>query len=175
MAEKYLVRVAGEDFEIEIRRENGIVEARFNTDEAWREVALQPVGETGLHVMMLENQPVELYLDRRRGGADVTIGRHQFQIDVERWQPDGKRRASKVAGSDGLARVLAPMTGSVVEVRCAPGDEVAEGDVVILIESMKMNNELRSPVSGIVEAVPAKPGQRVQSGEVLVSIKPSEG
>lgn len=175
MAEKYLVRVEGDDFEVEVRRENGTTEARFGPDEDWRAVHLQPVGDTGLHVMMLDNQPVELYLDRRRGGAQVTIGRHQFDIDVERWQPGGRRRSAQAAGADGIARILAPMTGSVVEVRCAPGDEVAEGDVVMIIESMKMNNELRAPVMGVVEEVPMVAGQRVQAGELLVSIKPSEG
>jgi glutaconyl-CoA/methylmalonyl-CoA decarboxylase subunit gamma len=73
--------------------------------------------------------------------------------------------------SAGLARLVAPMTGSVVEVRCAPGDAVEKGQVVMVIESMKMNNELRAPVTGTVEAVPVTAAQRVNANDLLVSIR----
>jgi biotin carboxyl carrier protein len=60
------------------------------------------------------------------------------------------------------------MTGSIVEVRCVPGDAVEPGDVLLVIESMKMNNELRSPAAGTVETVSITAGQRVKAGELLV-------
>ena len=61
---------------------------------------------------------------------------------------------------------VAPMTGSGVEVRCEVGQAVTEGDVLRVIESMKMNNEFRAPVTGTVETVAVKAAQRVE-GEVL--------
>ena len=63
----------------------------------------------------------------------------------------------------------------IVEVRCGPGDRVEKGDVVLVIESMKMNNELRSPAAGTVETVPVGAGQRVKANELLVSIRTGEG
>ncbi|MBK7724327.1 MAG: acetyl-CoA carboxylase biotin carboxyl carrier protein subunit [Dehalococcoidia bacterium] len=62
------------------------------------------------------------------------------------------------------------MTGSIVEVRCAPGQAVQAGDVLLVIESMKMNNEIRSPAAGTVEQVPVKPAQRVNAGDLLVAL-----
>jgi biotin carboxyl carrier protein len=62
------------------------------------------------------------------------------------------------------------MTGSIVEVRCTPGLAVQQGDVLLVIESMKMNNELRSPAAGVVEQVPVEPGQRVTAGQLLVAL-----
>jgi len=62
------------------------------------------------------------------------------------------------------------MTGSIVEVRCSAGQDVRAGDVLLVIESMKMNNELRSPAAGTVEQVPIVAGQRVQAGELLVAL-----
>ena len=59
---------------------------------------------------------------------------------------------------------------SIVEVRCSPGATVEAGDVLLVIESMKMNNELKSPAAGIVEQVPVKPGERVNAGALLVAI-----
>ena len=62
------------------------------------------------------------------------------------------------------------MTGSIVEVRCTPGQVVQPGDVLLVIESMKMNNELRSPAAGVVEQVPITAGQRVNAGQLLVAL-----
>lgn len=175
MAEKYLVRIGDEDLDVEVRRGDGIVQARFNNDGDWHSVELLRVEASGLYVLMLDNHPIELYLEENRRGADVTIGRHVFRVDVGRWTPPIARRSRKEpAGADGRTRVTAPMTGSIIEVRCTPGDTVAQGDVLLIIESMKMNNELRSPVAGVVESVHAKQGQRVQGGTVLVVIRPAE-
>jgi len=55
------------------------------------------------------------------------------------------------------------------------GETVENGQVVLVIESMKMNNELRSPAGGVVESVPVVPGQRVKAGELLVGLRPVAG
>ncbi len=67
------------------------------------------------------------------------------------------------------------MTGSIVEVRVAAGQVVAQGEVVLIIESMKMNNELRSPAAGPVEAIPVTAGTRVKANDLLVAIRTAQG
>jgi biotin carboxyl carrier protein len=134
----------------------------------WHEVSLERVGDSGLFLLMVDSQPTELYLERRRGGRSC-IGRHQFNYDVEPWRP-ASQRSQRAVQTSGAVRVVAPMTGSVVEVRCAVGDRVEPGQVMLVIESMKMNNELRSPAGGVVEAVPVAAGQRVTAGELLVAL-----
>jgi glutaconyl-CoA decarboxylase len=71
----------------------------------------------------------------------------------------------------GAFRLTAPMTGSIVEVRCQAGDTVTSGQVLLVIESMKMNNELRSPRDGIVESVPVVAGGRVVANDLLVALR----
>jgi len=68
------------------------------------------------------------------------------------------------AGPSGLVRLTAPMTGSNRRRARGSGDEVEVGDVLLIVESMKMNNELRATASGRVEAVPVGAGQRVTAG-----------
>ncbi|HEY5476787.1 MAG TPA: biotin/lipoyl-containing protein [Tepidiformaceae bacterium] len=172
MAEKYLIRFNHDDAAFEMRKDGDRTFVRREDAEEWKDVSLERVGDSGLYVLMVDNHPMELYLERRRGGAIVTVGRHQFNCDVERWRPEPRRSMSGNHAS-GLITITAPMTGSLVEVRCAVGDELAAGQVALIIESMKMNNELRSPGAGIVESVAVVPGQRVQAGEVLVSIRAS--
>ena len=174
MAEKYLVRVGDEDTALELERRDGVTFVRREGQEQWQTVGLEKVGDSGLYLLMVDNHPVELYLERRRGGAIVTIGRHAFNYDVGRWRPHHGPRA-KEAGAPGLARLTAPMTGSILEVRCHPGATVTNGEVLLVIESMKMNNELRSPADGTVESVPVIAGQRIKAGDLLVAVRRAKG
>lgn len=169
MAEKYLVRLGEEDTTLELERDGGVTRVRRDGDATWKDVELQRVGDSGLYLLMVDSHPVELYLERRRGGAVVTIGRHTLDYAVGRWTPGSAHKGKDVATS-GQQRITAPMTGSIVEVRCAPGDAVVTGDVLLIIESMKMNNELRAPADGVIESVPVQPGQRVQAGNLLVAM-----
>ena len=173
MDEKYLIRDDENDIAYEVNRDDGVLQVRRGGAEEWKTVQLEKVGDSGLYLLMVDNRPTELYLERRRGGAIVTLGRHIWDYDVERWRPSsGGRKVD--AGVSGSKRVVAPMTGSIVEVRCAAGDSVVAGQVLLVIESMKMNNELRSPTDGTVESVPVIPGQRVSAGALLVAIKGEE-
>ena len=169
MAEKYVIRSAEGERTYELERENGTVRVRKEGEESWEVVELQRIGDSQLYLLMHEDRPVELYLERKRRGAHATIGRHTFDFEVERWRAGGGAKA-KQAVEAGVRRIIAPMTGSIIEVRCAPGDEVQQGDVLLVIESMKMNNELRSPAAGKVEQVPVATGERVNAGQLLVQI-----
>ncbi len=169
MAEKYLIRDPDNEGEYELDRQDGVVRVRRAGSDEWKQVELQQIGESPLYLLMVDSKPMELFLQRRRGGARATIGRHAFDYDVERWRPRSAGTESrKEAG--GPRRITAPMTGSIVEVRCAPGQVVQPGDVLLVIESMKMNNELRSPAAGVVEQVPITAGQRVNAGQLLVAL-----
>jgi biotin carboxyl carrier protein len=174
MAEKYLVRLDGEDVTFELDRSNGMSRVRREGASEWKSADLAQVGHSGLYVLMVDNRPTEIYLERRRGGAIVTIGRHTFDCAVGPWRP-ATARAPKETSAKGRAEVHAPMTGSIVELRCNIGDTVQVGQVLLVIESMKMNNELRSPASGLVEAIPVEAGHRVKQGDLLVAIQRASG
>lgn len=169
VSEKYLVRLGDDDTTLELERADGVTRVR-REGGAWKTVELERIGDSGLYLLMADNRPTELYLERRRGGAIVTLGRHAFNYDVGRWRPSSGVK-TKATGAAGQVRITAPMTGSIVEVRCSPGQAVAEGDVLLVIESMKMNNELRAPADGVVEAVPVVAAQRVKAGDLLVAMQ----
>ena len=173
MAQKYLLRTADEEVTLELQAgEDGRVEVRRDGDEQWRVCELERVGNSDLYLLMIDSRPVELYVERRRGGAHVVIGRHTWDFDVGPWRPGQRARAS--AAASGMVRITAPMTGSIVEIRCEPGVDVAAGDVLLVMESMKMNNELRSPAAGTVETVPVDVGQRVNANDLLVALRAGE-
>ena len=86
---------------------------------------------------------------------------------------DGRRRRGGpdgAAGGDGEQAVTAPMPGRVVRVLVAPGDTVAARQGVVVVEAMKMENELRTPKAGVVKDVAVTPGTLVEAGRVLVVV-----
>jgi biotin carboxyl carrier protein len=85
-------------------------------------------------------------------------------VDPRAWR--GRRHGD--AEAEGRQQVAAPMPGKVVRVLVKVGDKVEAGQGLIVVEAMKMQNEIRSPKSGIVERVLANEGQAVNNGDVLV-------
>jgi biotin carboxyl carrier protein len=86
--------------------------------------------------------------------------------DPRQWSPQAARGA--VAGS---AQVKSPMPGKVIEVLVMAGQEVAAGQGVVVVEAMKMQNQLKSPREGRVQAIHARQGELVNAGAVLVTIE----
>lgn len=70
-----------------------------------------------------------------------------------------------------LEVVEVPMTGKILQVKVAPGDTVQEGDIVCLLESMKMENPIFAPVSGTVKEVKVSREQKVKTGDVIAVIE----
>ncbi|MBI2305011.1 MAG: biotin/lipoyl-binding protein [Chloroflexi bacterium] len=78
----------------------------------------------------------------------------------------GKAPATKAPGA-----VKAQMTGKVVSVRVKVGERVAEGDLLLVLEAMKMENEIHAPLGGVVKQVAVAPGAQVALGDLLVVVE----
>lgn len=134
------------------------------------------VGEFGLSLLIDVESAVPTARDVQvtpgmtRGELLVTLGGRSVAVTV-----NGRRtgRASTQSGSQaaGEHTVVAPMPGRVVRVLVSPGDEVAARQSVIVVEAMKMENELRSPRAGRVKDVSVIAGTSVDAGRILVVIE----
>jgi biotin carboxyl carrier protein len=122
--------------------------------------------EPGVMSLLVEGRQYRCVLD----GDGVLIGgqRYGFELDDPR-SLQGRRGVG--AGTEGPRAVKAPMPGRVVRLLVEVGDEVAEGQGVVVIEAMKMQNELKSPKGGRVMRVGASVGDTVGSGDVLVVVE----
>ena len=81
------------------------------------------------------------------------------------------KAAAPAAPSADAEIVEAPMPGIILEVLKKPGDAVAESEVVLILEAMKMENEIVAPKDGVVDAITVAKGASVNSGEILFSVK----
>ncbi|HXP84005.1 MAG TPA: biotin/lipoyl-containing protein [Bryobacteraceae bacterium] len=120
------------------------------------------------------------------GSASVLIGGRNFRVvlskpgeatvngrtlAVEVSDPRDRLSSQESAASHGSQQVRAPMPGKVVRVLAAVGDVVEEGRGLVVVEAMKMQNEMKSPQAGRVTEVRARAGAAVTAGEVLVVIE----
>ena len=80
-------------------------------------------------------------------------------------------RAAPPARVSGPARIVAPMPGRLVRVLVSTGQDVQAGQGLVVVEAMKMENEIRAPRSGRVKDVPAREGQAVEAGALLVVVE----
>ena len=79
--------------------------------------------------------------------------------------------SNNVAGGVAEGAVKAPLVGTVVSIKINPGDSVSQGDVLLIIEAMKMENEIRATKTGIIKEVNAVIGKRAKMGDILVVIE----
>lgn len=86
--------------------------------------------------------------------------------DPRAWSSSTTNRAAR-----GQARVLSPMPGKVVRVLVAPGDAVSAGQGLVVVEAMKMQNELKSPIAGVVARLDAAEGASVNANQLLVLVE----
>jgi pyruvate carboxylase subunit B len=106
-----------------------------------------------------------------RGRFAIWSDDHRFEVEAL----DERRRAIQeltgaASANAGPAPLIAPMPGLVVKVNVKPGDQVQSGQPLVVMEAMKMENELRSVSTGVVSAVRVQPGAAVEKGVVLVEL-----
>jgi biotin carboxyl carrier protein len=103
------------------------------------------------------------------GSWRVGVGQREFDLEV--LTPSEAVEAVSAAREAGPSRLTAPIPGKVVAVKIKPGDEVEPGQALIVLEAMKMENELAAEQAGKVAAVHAKAGDTVEGGELLVELE----
>ena len=145
---------------------------RIVVDGDARAVRAERTGDFGLSIIVDEasGRSAEVTVTPAGIKGELLIGMAGKTVPVS---VDGRRRRAAMDGAhaDGEQAVTAPMPGRVARVLVAPGDEVAARQGVVVVEAMKMENELRSPKAGRVKDVSVAPGALVEAGRVLVVIE----
>lgn len=164
---KYVTTVHNQEFEIEIGSDG---EVTVNGEP--RNVNFLNLGPA-LYSVITDNHSLEVVIDGDSGQYQVLMLGHLYEAQVldERAMMMAQRRGALSTGS---GEVHSPMPGLIVKVPVEAGELVEPGQTVIILESMKMQNELKSPIGGTVESVHCTAGQTVDKNALLVVIKGAE-
>ena len=164
---KYIVDLLGERHEVDL------TDGQASQGGATFSAALLELPGSPVHVVTIGGKQYQAVVKR-----EATKGRYVLWIDGWRFELDAlderartiRDLSAAVAGSQGPAPVIAPMPGLIVRVHVQAGDVVEAGHPVVVMEAMKMENELRASAAGTVKAVHALPGKAVEKGTVLVEL-----
>src|SRR4051794_21383513 len=164
---KYEVEIDGSRRTVEIKSFTG---GRLTATVDGRELdceVTQP--QSGSYLFISEHKHVyEIQIEQKNDGSgNVEIAGARLTTRVI----DPKHRSRTADhGASGRQQILSPMPGKVVRLMVAAGDEVKLGQGVVVIEAMKMQNELKSPKDGIVSQVAVQEGQTVTASQALITI-----
>ncbi len=164
---KYIVEVHGQRHEVDVGPDG----ATYDGEPV--SASLLDITGSPIRQVTIGNE-VHRVIARRgesRGQYTVLIKGHRFAIEALDARTRAIRDLSAASGAaSGPAPLVAPMPGMIVRISVAPGDTVVAGQSLIVMEAMKMENELRAAGAGTVTAVRVVAGTAVQKGAILVEL-----
>ncbi|PYY14286.1 MAG: hypothetical protein DMG61_10245 [Acidobacteria bacterium] len=160
------VTVNGRDYRVELElAKKGSWAARVNGEKVAVDAAN---AAAGMLSMLIGDESFEIVANPAQQQIAIAGVRYSVEVrDPRSW----RTRRARAGAQDGAKKITAPMPGKVVRVIAQPGTEVEQGAGVIVIEAMKMQNELKSPKKGRVVKVLAAEGAPVNAGDVLAVIE----
>ena len=168
---KLNAQICGEEVELAIKQGAERVTAVFDGGRSL-EVVVRGLGD-GEYLILDGFRTYHCRVETSPGGlSNLTVFVQNRSYEVQISDPKRLRSSEGERGhAQGEARILAPMPGKVVRVLLSVGAQVEAGPGILVVEAMKMQNEMKSPRAGTVTQLSAKPGDTVNAGDVLAVIE----
>ena len=164
---KYITTVEDREFLVEI-----IDEKHVSVDGKVYEVDFESVSGQPVYSLILDGKSHESYVAQGDHDWQVLIRGRLYPVTVE----DEREKRLRSAAGGGVAEtgefhLRAPMPGLVVTILVGEGQEIKKGQVLLILESMKMQNELKSPKAGVIKEIRVTEGAAVSAGDILATIE----
>lgn len=167
----YIATLNDEDFRVEIEEsEPGRYRVRINDDNY--EVDFFEAQQC-IYSLIIDHQSYEVDIDEVDNDSYVVMVKDDH-FDIQIIDEKKKKLAEKLgAGAGERQEIKSPMAGNIWRLLKGQGDIVKEGEVLIILEAMKMENEIRSPIGGLVTSMNAIEGTAVSAGALLCQVDPT--
>ena len=127
------------------------------------------IPEPCVYSILMDGRSYEARVEEHPEALIVVIDGYRFELEVR--DPRRWSRQASGRGAGGVQTVTAPMPGKVVRVLVAPGDMVTAGQGLLVVEAMKMQNEMKASRAGRILSVTAREGAAVSAGEILATME----
>jgi len=162
----YEIQVDGKNYRLELNRVDGRWESRLDG----RDIPLDAVlARRDVLSIIIGGQAYEIKRERTATDVHLWVGPRRY--DVELRDPRSLRGRASAEDGKGLRKLIAPMPGKVVRVLLKEESQVEAGQGVVVVEAMKMQNEIKSPKNGVVRKIVASEGAAVNAGDVLAVVE----
>jgi biotin carboxyl carrier protein len=166
MSITYVTTIGNRSFTIEIIDDRHLV-----LDGVSYEIDFNTGGDQPVYSLLVDGKSYEAIVFQEEDSWQVLLHGRQYPVVVE----DEREKRLRADFGEHIAEreeflLKAPMPGLVVSVQVVEGQTIEKGDVLVILESMKMQNELKSPQTGIISRLRVKPGDSVEHKQTLLSV-----
>src|ERR1700680_905807 len=161
----YNITIDGKNYRLELNRQEGGWACRLEGREVEVDAVLARPDVLSLRI---GNQAYEVKCERVGGELHLWVGSARFAAEVR--DPRSLRGRVRAVDDHGPRKLTAPMPGKIIRVLVSPGDEVEAGAGVLVVEAMKMQNEIKSPKKGKIQKILVSEGAAVNAGDVLAIV-----
>ena len=162
---KYITTIDGKEFSVEI-----IDDKHVQINDQILEVDFESVSGQPVYSLIIGGRSYEAYIYPDEKEWQVLLHGRLFQASVEDEREKRLRAAGSKVAEGGEFHLKAPMPGLVVAIPVEEGQAVQQGQVLLVLESMKMQNELRAPRDGVVARVRVRAGDTVEQKQAMLSL-----
>jgi biotin carboxyl carrier protein len=160
------VEVEGKEFEVEI-----LDEKRVRIGDRILQVNFESVNDQPVYSLIVDGKSYEAFVYPGEEDWQVLLRGRLFPVKVV----DERERRLRSAAGGGVAQtgefqLKAPMPGLIVSILVEEEQQIEKGQVLVILESMKMQNELKAPRAGVVRHIRVKPGETVEQRQVLLAL-----
>ena len=163
----YVALVNDDSFRISVDAPDGVT-----VNQEQHVASMENIGGPSLYSLIVDNSSYEVHVEEREGGYRVLLLGQVYDVHIEE---EGARliasaRRTLLPSEDEELVIKSPIPGLIFDVTVEEGQRVTEGDILVIVEAMKMENELRAPRAGIVQAIHTGPGDSVDKGTALITL-----
>ncbi len=162
----YEIAIDGKNYRLDLQQNEGRWSCRVDGQDVEVDAVLARPNVLSLR---LGNKAYEVKCERVGADTHVWVGSRRFSVDVR--DPRSLRSRVRAADDHGPKKLTAPMPGKVVRILLSQGTEVEAGAGVLVVEAMKMQNEVKSPKKGSIQKILVAEGAAVNAGDVLAIVE----
>ncbi|MBK7090609.1 MAG: acetyl-CoA carboxylase biotin carboxyl carrier protein subunit [bacterium] len=166
---KYVVTIDAKEFEVDIQDAGD--ELSVAVDGKSLATSIESGANNHQFLMLLDAKSYDTEVFKSDDGVAVFLHGREFDCTVEDQRLVAIRKAAGIKLETGRKELYAPMPGLVMRILKSAGDKVKKGEPLLVVEAMKMENELKSPTDGVIREVHAVVGKPIDKGAVLVSFE----
>jgi biotin carboxyl carrier protein len=162
----YDIAIGEKNYHLELDRRDGVWSCRLDG----RSIEIDAVLiRPGLLSLRLADKSYEVKCEPLANGLKIWLGKHG--VDVEVRDPRSLRGRVRASDERGAKKLVAPMPGKIVRILVEQGAEVEAGEGIVVVEAMKMQNEVKSPKKGTIQKILVSQGAAVNAGDVLAIVE----
>lgn len=167
---RFVARHDGREIPVEVERHGAVYRVRLG--DRWVEADFVSAGPALRSLRLADGTQYALVHHQSGNQHEITLADSTVHVEIIDPLALRRRKGDDEIGSGGVLRALMP--GRIARVLVAQGASVAKGTGILILEAMKMENEIQAPIDGIVDRILVEPGQTVESGAELAHIEASE-